>query len=152
MPGLRVSARSSAEIRATLLAIKTLDRDLRRELRSRTRKLATVDWERAMSRHASTELERRVLVDTARVSVSDQNVRIRSAGSSRPAGSGGIVPRVHGRGVEFGSSRTRSLPRRRRQGYVFFPAAADMIPQLLALWVQTTVRTIAEALEAGGKK
>ena len=149
--GLRVSARSSAEIRATLLAIKTLDRDLRKELRGRTRKLATVDWMGAMAGEATTTLENRVLVQTARISVSDQNVRIRSAGSSRPAASGGIVPREHGRGVEFGS-RVPQLRARRRQGYVFFPAAADMIPQLLALWVQTTVRTIAEALEAGGKK
>lgn len=149
---LRVSAKSSAEIRSTIRAIRTLDRDLRRELRGRVRKLATQDWKQAMANEASTELEHRVLVNTARVSVSDQNVRVRSAGSSRPAASGGIVPREHGRGVEFGSSRTRSLRARRRQGYVFFPAAAEMVPQLLALWVQTTVRTIAEALEAGGKK
>jgi hypothetical protein len=149
---LRVSAKDSAALRATILSIKTLDRDLRKELRGRVRKLATVDWERAMGANASTVLEHRVLVNTARVSASDQNVRVRSAGSSRPAASGGIIPREHGRGVEFGSSRTKSLRPRRRQGYVFFPAAAEMVPQLLALWVQTTVRTIAEALEAGGKK
>jgi len=149
---LRVSAKSSAALRATLLSIKTLDRDLRKELRGRTRKLATVDWIRAMSNEATTTLEERVLVSTARVAVSDQNVRVRSAGSSRPAASGGIIPRVHGRGVEFGSSRTKSLRGRNRSGYVFFPAAAEMVPQLIALWVQTTVRTIAEALEAGGKK
>lgn len=149
---LRVSAKSSAALRATVLAIKSVDRDIRREVRGRVRKLATVDWQRAMGDHASTTLEHRVLVQTARVSVSDQNVRIRSAGSSRPAGSGGIIPVHEGRAVEFGTNKTKSLRRPRRQGYVFFPAAAEMVPQLLALWVQTTVRTIAEALEAGGKK
>jgi hypothetical protein len=30
---------------------------------------------------------------------------------------------------------------------VFYPAAREMIPRLAALWIQTTVRTIAEALE-----
>jgi hypothetical protein len=149
---LRVSAKDSAALRATILSIKTLDRDLKRELRGRVRKLATVDWKAAMGDHADTVLEDRVLVQTARVSASDMNVRVRSAGSSRPAASGGIIPRRDGRGVEFGSSQTKSLPPRRRQGYVFFPAAAEMVPQLLSLWVQTTVRTIAEALEAGGKK
>lgn len=166
---VRISAKSSAEIRGTVLAIKTLDRDLRKQLRAGVRKVAAVEWEAALARNASTALERAVLVDTARVSVSDQNVRVRSAGARRRATSGGMRPVEYGRAVEFGADRgkvttyqrkgarverhtARQMRPRSRSGYVFFPTAAEMVPRLLAMWVQTTVRTINEALEAGGRK
>lgn len=132
-----------------------------------------MEWTRAMTRKASTTMERRALVDTARVAVSDQNVRIRSATTRRPVASGGLRPIEYGTAVEFGvgpgrtatytSQRkgtrfkvTRNVGRhlrpRRGDGYVFYPAAAEMIPRLASMWVQTTVRTIAEALEAGGRR
>lgn len=169
---IRVSAQTNSALRATILAIKTLDRDLKKELRGRVRTVGLVEWRGALAREASTTLERRVLVDTARINVSDQNVRIRSAAGKRRVTSGGLSPVEYGRAVEFGANRqkvttyrssrgstrfpvtrhtARQMRPRKRSGYVFFPAAAEMTPRLLALWVQTTVRTIAEALEAGGK-
>lgn len=167
--GIRVSARSSAALRATVLAIKSVDRDLRREIRTGVRTVALGEWARALDRSASTTLERRVIADTARITASDQNVRIRAAGARRRVTTGGLRPAEYGRAVEFGADRgkrttyrrkghpvtrhtARQMRPRNRSGYVFFPTAAEMVPRLLALWVQTTVRTIAEALEAGGKK
>lgn len=165
---IRVSARTNAELRGTVLAIKTLDRDLRKQLRRGTKEVAGMAWGRELTRRASTTLEHRVLADTARVAVSDQNVRIIAAGARRRVTSGGLRPIEYGRAIEFGANRAKrstyratrrgttytitrrtaaQLRPRRKGGYVFFPAAAEMIPRLLAMWTQTTVRTIHEAFE-----
>ena len=42
---------------------------------------------------------------------------------------------------------THQLRRRNRRGYVIYPAAANIIPRIASLWVQTTARTIHEAFE-----
>lgn len=88
-----------------------------------------------------------MLVATARVKVSDQNVTVTSASSKRKALSGGATPYRMGKAYEFGSRRVPGAKGTNRSGYVFYPAAAKMIPRLLALWSQTTFRVIAEALE-----
>jgi hypothetical protein len=108
-----------------------------------------------------------VIVDTAVVSVSNQNIRVQSAGRGRPL-SGGLDPKIHYSPVEFGAhakgktySRTSPKGKRhsvtrvmgtqfkpfRKKGYVFWPAAEEMTPRIASLYVQTVVRTIAEALE-----
>jgi hypothetical protein len=165
----QVSVLNSPHLKATLLAIKTVDRDIRAEVRSQTRAVAAPAWQRALSSRAHTTMETRVLVNTARVSVSDQNIRVRSASSRKKALSGGMVPFDSGKAVEFGANRnkkttyksayrggqsfsvTRHTARQmrpaRRQGYVFYPAAAEMVPRILALWTQTTVKVIGDALD-----
>jgi hypothetical protein len=90
-----------------------------------------------------------MLAQTARITVSDQSVRVRSASSKRKALSGGATPFEQGKGFEFGSNKThgRQMPRPRRRGYVFYPALAEMAPRIIALWVQTSVRVVYNALE-----
>jgi hypothetical protein len=39
---------------------------------------------------------------------------------------------------------------RRTQGYVFYPAAREMIPRLARLWVQTVVKTYALIFDGKG--
>ena len=56
---IRVSARTNAELRGTVLAIKTLDRDLRKQLRRGTKEVAGMAWGRELTRRASTTLEHR---------------------------------------------------------------------------------------------
>jgi hypothetical protein len=148
----RVSALGNAELRATVLAVKALDKDIRKNIRTQTRSVAGREWTEALRSEAKTVQQSRMLVKTARVRVSDQNVMVTSASSKRRALSGGATPFQHGKAFEFGSHKGhgRQLPPVKRGGYVFYPAAAEMIPRLLSLWSQTTFRTVAEALEGGG--
>ena len=112
-------------------------------------------------------MESRVLGDTARVRVSDQNVTLASAGVGR-ALSGGARPPQIWHGVEFGANAKRTAVTARsrkgktyrytrtvnrqfktpnRRGYAVYPAAAKMIPRYAALWAQTVVRTFHETME-----
>lgn len=169
---MRISVWNSRELQATLLALRGFDRDLKKEIRVRTKAIAQPEWQKAVAQHANTKLEQRVLAQSARVQVSDQNVMLQSARVGR-ALSGGLKPSANYHAVEFGGDqrakstysatskkgkrfsvtrRTRAQLRpRNKTGYVVFPAAADMIPRLAALWVQTTVRTFYEAIEKGSK-
>jgi hypothetical protein len=148
--GGRISTKESRELQAVVVAIKALDADTRKEIRTRTRAMARQEWTEALARRATSEQQRRLIVKTARVNVTDQGVQVTAATQKRGGLSGGATPYDEGKSFEFGNSKKKYLPPSRRQGYVFWPAAADMVPRLLALWAQTAVRTAMEALE--GKK
>lgn len=165
---MRLDVFQSRELLATVLAIKSVDKTLRKINRRETKRIAAPEWRKALAQHADTRLEHRVIVDTAVVSVSDQNVRIQSASKGRPL-SGGFNPKADYHAVEFGADRAKATtyqrtrkgtrhkvtrrtavglrPRRWPTGYVFFPTARKFVPRMASLWVQTTVRTIANALE-----
>lgn len=165
---LRISAHSSKQLQAIILASKQVDRETRAQIRQHTRQVARTEWERAVREHASTRLEHRVLGSTARALVSDQNVTLKAAHIGRSL-SGGLKPSENWGAIEFGAARQRvsytgtrngkSFPVRNRntraqlrpsnrQGYVVYPAAASIIPRLAALWAQTAVRTLHEAFES----
>lgn len=165
---LRIDVKASRELQAVLLAVRRVPKELSAQIRQQTKGMLAPEWQKAMRENASTRLEHRVLSDTSRVSVSNQNVRISAAGLKRSATSG-LSPSVVGRAVEFGADREKTstydrrspkgtrhkVTRRTRRhlrpangkGYVFYPAAANIIPRLASLWVQTTVRVLAEAFE-----
>lgn len=165
---LRVSAYSSRELLAVLRGLRNLDRDTKKVLRRELKGMAEQAWKQALAQSADTKLEHRVLVDSGRVRVSDQNVRLTSASLSRSL-RGGLKPSQSFGPVEFGANRRpgatetatsvrgKSFTRRRdpyrsfkapnRRGYVVYPAAASVIPRVLAMYVQTFVRAIHEALE-----
>jgi len=163
---MRIDVRNSRELLAVIYAVRSLDKTIQKMIRQETKRIAAPEWSEALTKRADTALERKVIVGTAVVSVSNQNVRAQSANKGRPL-SGGLNPKTDFPAVEYGADddtqtyqrRSRKggthkvtrhtasqLKRRRRDGYVFGPAAAEMIPRLARLWAQTTVRTIAEAL------
>lgn len=165
---LRVSAYSSRELLTVLRGLRSLDRDTKRALRQHLKPMAEQAWKEALAQRADTRLEQRVLVDTGRARVSDQNVRLTSASLSRSL-RGGLRPSAHFGPVEFGagprpsaretatSSKGTKFQRHRdpnrpfkqpnRRGHVVYPAAASVIPRVLAMYVQTYVRAIHDALE-----
>lgn len=163
---MRLDVTRSRELQATIYAVRSLDKTLAKIVRQQTKQVAVTEWRAAVERRASTALERKVVAATAVVSVTNQNVRVQSAGKGRPL-SHGLNPKTDYAAVEFGKvpARTtyqRTSPKgtphrvtrttgtqlrgRNVKGYVFYPAAREMIPRLAALWVQTTVRTIGNAL------
>lgn len=165
---LRVSAYSSRELLTVLRGLRAIDRDTKRHLRRSLKSMVEQVWKAELAERAGTALERRVLAATGRTRVSDQNVRLTSASLSRSL-SGGLKPSESYGPVEFGahpqpgateratSRRGKTFTRNRdphkpfkapnRRGYVVYPTAAEVIPRILAMYVQTFVRAIHEALE-----
>lgn len=171
----RVDIRGSTDLKATVLAIKTFDTDLRKQIRQHTRTVAMPVWNRALaenlSHNAEPVMRSRVLVQTARITVSDQSIKVSSATQKRSGLSGGLSPARYGAAVEFGAnqSKTRSytyrnrrgtriivrnrhtarqMPPRRARGTIFWPALNDeLVPRLLSLWMQTALRTMGDALD-----
>ena len=165
---MRINVKDSRELLATLYAIRSLDKTIAKMIRQETKRIAAPEWKKALAERANSRLEHRVIVDTSVVTVSNQNVRIQSASKGR-ALSGGFNPKTDYHAVEWGADRDRETTYKRRSrkgrthevtrhaargmkprnqsGYVFYPAAKEMIPRMARLWVQTTVRTIATAFE-----
>jgi len=165
---LRVSVNESREMRAVVLALKQSDRVIQSQIRKNVRGELAPEFTKSMREHANTRLEHRVLADTARVQVSNQNVTLRTAHVGR-ALSGGMSPKQGYPAVEFGADREakrtvdqtsqkgkyyRATKRtrvqfrpRNKRGYVFYPTVNEMVPRFAALYAQTVVRTFAEALE-----
>lgn len=165
---LKVSTRDSAALRATVQALKVMDRTLAGAIRKFTQSEIAPEWAKGLQQRASTPAESQVLAQTARVAVSNQNVTLKSATVGRSL-SGGLEPKYDYASIEFGANRgetstystrsrkgkrytvtrhtRRQLKAPRRGGYVVYPTAQNLIPRFAALWVQTTVRTFYEAFE-----
>jgi hypothetical protein len=159
---MRIDVRGSDALRDVVLAINQSDRDVQRAIRTYTKAELTRPWLEAINKEATTSVERRVIAATATVSVSNQNIRIQSAAKGRKL-SGGLQPKIDYAPVEFGSGRHKTTYTRKghkvtrttgtqfkqpnRRGYVFYPAAARMIPRLASLWVQTVVKTYADIFD-----
>lgn len=163
MAGGRISLLVSRDLQALVQAAGSLDREVRARLRAHTKAEATPIWQDEITHRTGTRLQTRVLVDSARVAVSDTNITLKSAqvgklktGTPRPALAGAS---------EFGANPNRKVTQRsrkgtvysrrlgnafggpRRKGNVFHPAFRDAVPRVASLWMQTTLRTIAETFE-----
>lgn len=165
---LGIDVYGSPELQAAILGLRRSAKDMRAQIRKQTREQLLPEWQQAVRERAETRLEHRVLADTARVKMSDQNVRLSSATVGRKL-SGGLQPKIQYAAVEFGvdkgvrrtyearsrkgktfkvTRRTRAqLRSTRRNGYVVYPAAKAMIPRFASLWVQTVVRSFHEGVE-----
>jgi len=158
----------SRELQAAVLGLRRANKTMQAEVRKQTREKLLPEWQQAVRERADTRLEQRVLADTARVKMSNQNVRLSSATVGRKL-SGGLNPKVQAAAVAFGADRaqkttyearsrkgkTFKVTRRtraqlrpvRRDGYAVYPAAKAMIPRFASLWVQTVVRSFHDGIE-----
>lgn len=147
---LRVSAYSSRELLTVLRGLRNLDRDTKKHLRQHLRPMIREVWQEALAARATTKLQNAVLVRTARARVSDQNVTLTSATVGRSL-TGGLRPSANWQVVEFGAGpatrNAKAFGPPDRNGKVFYPAAAAVIPRVLAMYAQTYIRAIHEALE-----
>lgn len=153
----------SPELQAALLALKLMNRELRREISAEAKPGLTALWQRGLEQRATTQLQRKVLVPGARVAVSGQVIRAYAATSNR-ALPGGLVPSQDYAGPNFGAARTqRSIEGRspkgkryayKRRGWTQFQArvqrnghtagiaqkaAVELAPQIISGWVQLIV-------------
>lgn len=161
----RISVLVSRDLMVLTQAVRQMEPEMRKQIRAHTKPVVEPVWREAVRANVSDRLETRVLSDTARVSVSDQNVILKSATVGKV---GGVPASVLAPGTEFGAnpdkqirSKTRAgrtytrrrgrqfkLPRSR--GYVVYPAAREVIPRIASLWLQTAIRTMHEVLEQKG--
>lgn len=157
----------SRELQLTLAALKVLPSELTKQTRQHTKKLADVEWQRGLQKRAVTPLQRAVLARTAVTSVTATNVAMKSATKGKL--SSGTAAHVLAGGAEFGShpnayskySRrsknggSHTVTRRTMRGFghyrgtgrVVFPTAQDLAPRIASIYVQTLLRTTAEAFD-----
>ncbi len=169
----RISIFDSTYIQAAVLAVRAANKELQAEIRKYTKAEITPDWQEVMLGHAETRQEVVGLAETARVAVSNQNVRISTA-TVNASFAGGLDVKTSGTAIEFGAKqdKTSTFTQRSRKGreytrtshthrqfrpfnktgYVFYPSIASVIPRYASLWVQTCMRTIGDALDKAGKK
>lgn len=166
-----VSVRDLAELRGAVLALKAVDRDVRNAINRQTRATLNPIWREEIGRRANglPRVDQLVLARGQRVKAGNP-IELTAASSRRPL-SGGLVPNLRAKGFEFGTDnreatstyrrknrrnpgthtvtrRTlRHLPRRTPSGRVVWPAAAEAVPRLTSLWVQTIVKTILDGIE-----
>lgn len=157
----------SRELQATLVAMKVLPAEVRKQTRKFTKALVDGEWQKGLQQRAVTPLQTRTLVTTATSAVSDRNVALKSATKGRVGR--GIPSSVLAKGAEFGADinaysryqrrspkgKVHTVTRRttkqfghfRRDGRVVYPTAHDILPRVASLYVQTLLRTAAEAFE-----
>lgn len=163
------------QLLAAILALKGMDRTLRKEVYAATRTELVPAWREVLNLNVRTDLERRVLIaGGARVDAHPEGVRMRAATSTRAMkGGGGASPALIGHAVEWGATprvakidaRRRDtgksytysrkintqLPLRRRSGGPAMDTVAEMAPRWVSLWVQTIIRTMLDAVEGKAK-
>lgn len=170
---LFVSALTSREIRALLLALKQAEPDVRKEINNRSKEVLTAIWRQEIAEQTSLaggrtqRAQAKVIANTAKVTVGTKGVTLTAATTGRPL-SGGLQPKTQWQGLEFGAYKqvrsveftsklgnrynqtrnvTAQLDPNIKKGYIFYPAARNSVPRILALWVQTSVRTLHEIVE-----
>lgn len=162
----RISVLVSKDLQTLLSAVRELPKEVNAVIRLHTKRASLPIWQESVRGHVADRMQSRVLGETARVSVSDSNVKLLSGGVGSM--SNGTPKSELAHGTEFGASETavavvrsrrgkaftrhtkRQFNLPRSKGYVVYPAARDSIPRLASLWVQTAIRTIYEILEKRG--
>lgn len=161
----RISLLVSRDLAVMVQAARSLPGEVTKQLRAHTRRVVEPAFQEEMRERVGTKLETRVLLDTARVSVSDTNVTLKTATIGKVRG---VSASVLAGATEFGANPERVVSTRsrkgkpyrrrlgsafrapRRNGHVFHPAVTAFIPRAAALWFQTTYRTVAETFEKAG--
>lgn len=159
----RISLSVDSPLRSMLLAVRSVPADTRKQINQHTKRAADPIWQGEVRERAATRVQQRVLVDTARVGVTDRNVALRSATvgqvrrgvpASRLAaaaefgvGPGKVITSKSKKGKTYKRRMGNAFPTRHRNGTVVYPAARDAIPRIASLWVATAVRTIMDAFD-----
>lgn len=159
------------ELRAAVLALKGVDREVRSRINKGTTQTMNPVWKSLVAVNATTAMDTRVFVPGTRIAAGNPPSAV-AANSKRALrkGKGGFTPAFHWRGWEFGTpnrnaysryKRTspkgkvhtverrtmKGMPRRAKQGRVVYPAFAEIAPRMVSLWVQTIVKTVYDAAE-----
>lgn len=158
----RISMTIDSPLRTMLIAMRSVSADVRKQIASETKDAAQPIWFEEVREGASTRIEQRVLVDSARVGVTQRNVFLRSGGVGTLRS--GTPVAALASAAEFGMSPTKEIATRSRKGKTYtrragsaFPAprrlgpvysaAGRSLTRFASLWIQTAVRTLLDKME-----
>jgi hypothetical protein len=165
---MEISVRDHRELKAVVLAFARLQNTVKNEINKATRSTLNPIWQGEVRQNVRTRMDAKVVAAGVRVKAG--NPPVLQAAQSVRAIDGRLRPADDWQGWEFGSSSrsatttyTRKskkggthkvtrhtmaqMPPMRRQGRVAYPAMAETVPRIAALWVQTVVRVVHEAAE-----
>lgn len=142
-------------------SLRAVSPEIRKQINAATKAEANPIWFDETKGRAVTRLQQKLLVSTARTSVTSRNVLLKSGGLRFPGKSGDRVSRAaefaggESKVIQSTSSKGKTYSRRLggvfgpryRNGAVVYPAARESIPRFASLWVSTSRRTIHEAIE-----
>ena len=112
----RFDALVSPEYRAVMLALRAMPNTIQAQVRKFTKAIAAPEWKQALAQRADTRLAQRVLVDTAVVTVSNQNVKTAEAQMAEARAMGRASRAAEFPVVTAGPSVTRSRVSATRTG------------------------------------
>ena len=165
---LRIDVLNSPAYQALILAVRRVPADVQKNIRTYSKEITLGEWKEAVSANVTNRPQSVILAQTAKVAVSNQNIRLSAGSAAKKLRRGGPAIRDLSHAYEFGADRnrvttytakrnghsfkvtrhtTRQLPSVNRQGYVFYPAVAQVVPRIFALWAQTAIRTLLDAVE-----
>ena len=168
-----LSVKGSKQLQAVVLALKIAEPKLRPEMYARTREKILPDWTTGIQEKINAQPYSKVntaLMKGQRVSVGTQGVNVLAAQSSRPVRPGStLTPRQNWAAAEFGTKPRIELIRGRRgdtqyqyrrrimtgflannrKGKFAFRQAEEIVSRSVAMWVQTVVQVMREAVEKG---
>jgi len=161
----------SKELQATILALKIVGKDLRKEILKRTRELILKDWDSAVADEISTVggdiYATRLTMRNTRVKVGTQGFTLQAATRGTKATSGGLISSKHYYLAEFGADKkvvpvngrrgatsyqykrtvNTGFQRRVKNGRYAFKAGGKIMNRALALYTQTCIQMVYEAFE-----
>jgi len=170
-----LSVKGSKQLQAVVLALKTTEPKLRPEMYARTRSKILPDWTTGIQEKINAQPYSKVntaLMKGQRVAVGTQGVSVLAAQSSKAVRPGSTLnPRENWAAAEFGTKPREALIRGRRgstqyayrrkimtgflpnnrKGKFAFRVAEEIVSRSVAMWVQTVVQVISEAVEEGEK-
>lgn len=163
----RISLLVSRDFAVLVQAARSLPAEVAKQYRAAARRVQEPAFLEELRERADTRLQHRVIVDTARVAVRDDNVILRTAATGKVGR--GVSADILKSGAEFGMRPDRPVETRSRKGtpykrrigpvfkgrrprgWVFFPAVQAFIPRAGALLFETAYRTVAETFEKASR-
>lgn len=166
-----VTVWDSKELQATILALKIVGKDLRKEILKRTRELILKDWDSAVADEISAVggdiYGTRLTMRNTRVKVGTQGFALQAATRGTKATSGGLISSEQYYLAEFGADKkvvpvngrrgatsyqykrtvNTGFQRRVKNGRYAFKAAGKIMNRALALYTQTTIQMVYQAFE-----
>ena len=169
-----ISVKGSKELQAVILAMKVVDKELRPEMYQRARDKILPDWQTTLQERINgfkyEALHSALLMKNTRVGIGTQGVNVSAATSTRPIRKGStLTPAGNFYLAEFGANtkevevsgrrgNTQYKYRRKvntgmlsrtRKGRFAYKTSKEIVSRSVALWVQTIVQTVNDAVEKG---
>lgn len=152
----RISLLVDSPLRKLAIVYRAIPADVRKQINQATKGAAQPIWKAETAERSVTRIQQRVLVDTAKVGVTNRNVFLRAGGGKlaalqsaaefgRPAAA--PIKSRSKRGTAYKRTTGSLFGERERRGKVVFPASRASISRFASLWIQTTIRTLHEAGE-----